>query len=54
MSASTTGRVMVNLPAEIGNKLKLRAKENYRSVSQETVMLIERGIAAEKAASGQN
>lgn len=48
MPAREAGRVIVNLPAQIGNLLRSRAKANYRSTSAETVMLIERGLAAEK------
>ncbi len=51
MPAKEAGRVLVNLPASIGNLLRDRAKANYRSTSAETVMLIERGLAAEKMAS---
>lgn len=54
MPAKQAGRVLVNLPASVGNMLRDRAKANYRSTSAETVMLIERGLAAEKTASGQN
>lgn len=42
---------MVNLPAGIGSLLRERAKASYRTTSAETVMLIERGLAAEKTAS---
>ncbi|WP_157089068.1 hypothetical protein [Novosphingobium capsulatum] len=53
MKNDKPSRVMVNLPGDIGDMLRRRAKENYRSTSAETVMLIERGLAAEKLASGQ-
>lgn len=54
MPAKEAGRVLVSVPTAVGNLLRARAKENYRSISNEAAMLIERGLAAEKAASGQN
>lgn len=45
------GRVLVNLPGGLGNLIRERAKASYRPIAMETVMLIERGLAAEKAAS---
>jgi hypothetical protein len=45
------GRVMVNLPGDLGNLIRARAKASYRPIAMETVMLIELGLAAENAAS---
>lgn len=53
MAIRQSDRVLVGLPGSLGNMLRDRAKASYRSVSSETVMLIERGLAAEKSASGQ-
>lgn len=45
------GRVMVRMPDEIRQNITARAAQNRRSVSSELLVLIESGLAAEKAAS---
>lgn len=47
------GRLIVSLPTELQETLKERAKAGYRSASSEALMLIERGLAAEKTAPEQ-
>lgn len=51
MARSTAERILVSLPGELGPLIKARAKAGYRSASAEILMLVERGLAAEKAAS---
>ena len=53
MAAKSAERVLVGLPAHLGNMIRERAKASYRTVSSETIMLIERGLAAEQSASEQ-
>lgn len=53
MTARTADRVLVSLPGPLGRMIRERAKASYRSASNEAVMLIESGLAAEKAASEQ-
>ena len=48
------GRVMVRLPDEVRQDVSARAERNRRSMSSELLVIIESGLAAEKAASGQN
>jgi hypothetical protein len=50
---SKLDRIMIRLPDGMRPLLERRAHENRRSMSSETVCLIERGLAAEKMASGQ-
>lgn len=51
MTARVADRVLVGIPGPLGRELRQRAKLGYRSLSNEVTMLIERGLAAEKAAS---
>lgn len=46
------GRLIVSLPAPLDTLLRQRAKQGYRSASSEGLMLIERGLAAEKTTTG--
>lgn len=52
MASRTTERILVSLPGSLGPEIKARAKAGYRSLSSELLMLIEKGLAAEKTASG--
>jgi hypothetical protein len=44
-------KVLLRLPQEKHDELKARAKAAYRSINGEILMLIDRGIEAEKTAS---
>lgn len=48
---NSADRVMIRLPGGMRPMLQERAKDSHRSLTGEIVMLIERGLAAEKAAS---
>jgi hypothetical protein len=54
MTSKQPGRVLVGLSPAIGAMLRARAKDNYRSISAEATMLIERGLKAEAAGNGSN
>lgn len=47
------GKVLVRMPPARHDELKARASASYRSLNGEILMLIDKGIAAEKSASGQ-
>lgn len=47
-------RVQVRMTEGMRKSLRQRADAGYRSLNAEIISLIERGLAAEKAASGQN
>lgn len=44
-------KAMIRLPPGMHGRLKERAKASYRTLNGEIVMLIEKGLAAEKTAS---
>ncbi len=53
-TALTLPKVQVRMTEEMKGTLQRRATNGYRSLNAEIISLIERGIAAEKTASGQN
>lgn len=53
IEAQGGGKVLVRMPPARHDELKARASASYRSLNGEILMLIEKGIAAEKLASEQ-
>ncbi len=47
----TADKIMLRLPDGLRDELKQMARDGYRTMNGQVIMLIERGLAAEKAAS---
>jgi len=54
MSLQQAPRVQVRMSEDLRAKIQQRARERYWSVNAEILANIERGIAADETASGQN